>query len=206
MYRGDVVREVGGYSSRFEMTEDYELWTRLARRGRFAALGFVGMRYRVHGNAVSLQRRNVQIESSKGVSRAALERHLGRPLSGIEIDASAHLWQGWLQPRAGAAADRIVREAYQAFPAKSRRVRRRIRVTVARRFFMTAALLAFRGRIGDAVEHVWRGVAWQPLGAIEAVRIVVELGRFAILRRLRRGRPHSDPSGAVRRFLRRDPY
>jgi GT2 family glycosyltransferase len=205
MLRGSVVRELGGYSNRFEASEDYELWTRLVERGRFAALGFVGMHYRVHGNAVSLQKRSTQIESSKHVSRSALQRHLGRPLAEAEINASAHLWQGLLQPRAGAAADRIVREAYESFAAPSPRVRRRMRVTVGRRFFMTAMLLAARGRLFDAADHVLRGLAWQPLGGFEAIRVLGELTRFAVLRRLAR-RSQSDTSGAVRRFLHRGPF
>ncbi len=53
MMRTEAVRQVGGYRKQFEWVEDFDLWLRLAERGRLANLNEVLVRYRVHRKSVS---------------------------------------------------------------------------------------------------------------------------------------------------------
>jgi len=52
MFRRDVYVEVGGYSTMRQM-EDYDLWLRLAMRGKIATLDEMVVEYRIHDNQVS---------------------------------------------------------------------------------------------------------------------------------------------------------
>jgi len=57
MFRREVVVEAGGYTFEGLPGEDYELWSRLARRGaRFANLPEPLLRYRIHPGASKAQR------------------------------------------------------------------------------------------------------------------------------------------------------
>jgi glycosyltransferase involved in cell wall biosynthesis len=54
--RRDAVLAAGGFRTEFEPAEDYDLWLRLADRGRFAYVARPVARYRVHGGALGADR------------------------------------------------------------------------------------------------------------------------------------------------------
>ena len=53
MIKRDSLLGVGGYDQNFRFAEDYELWLRLASRGKFANLSFVTTHYRTYSEQVS---------------------------------------------------------------------------------------------------------------------------------------------------------
>ncbi|GGM66060.1 glycosyltransferase involved in cell wall biosynthesis [Halarchaeum rubridurum] len=51
-FRRGIVRELGGYDERFEFSEDYDLWLRLARRHAVRNLKAVRYDLRLHGESI----------------------------------------------------------------------------------------------------------------------------------------------------------
>jgi Glycosyl transferase family 2 len=72
MYRGDVVRDVGGYRKEFDVAEDYDLWTRLLRRGTLGNLPQQLLRYRVHARSVCSVHKEKQVRQGARIAGAYL--------------------------------------------------------------------------------------------------------------------------------------
>jgi len=53
MYRKQAVMDAGLYNPKFKSAEDYDLWGRLAKKGKIANINESLLRYRVHGAGVS---------------------------------------------------------------------------------------------------------------------------------------------------------
>jgi glycosyltransferase involved in cell wall biosynthesis len=56
MFRKDVFERVGGYDSRFNYCEDFELFDRMAEHGPVVAIPEPLLQYRIHATSVSMQR------------------------------------------------------------------------------------------------------------------------------------------------------
>jgi len=56
MFRGDIVRSIGGYSETATNVEDYELWLRLARHGFLGGIGEPLIKYRIHPHQITSYR------------------------------------------------------------------------------------------------------------------------------------------------------
>jgi glycosyltransferase involved in cell wall biosynthesis len=56
MFRGDVVRSIGGYSETAANVEDYELWLRLATHGFLGGIREPLIKYRIHPDQVTSYR------------------------------------------------------------------------------------------------------------------------------------------------------
>ena len=84
MLRREAVRSAGGYRARFALSDDYDLWLRLAERHRLANLPDVLVRYRVHPEQVSHQDLEQRVLSDLAAQTLARRRHagLGEPPSG----------------------------------------------------------------------------------------------------------------------------
>lgn len=55
-FKRDAAISVGLYDSKFDGAEDYELWTRLARKGKLHNLDQVLVKYRIHENQVTKEK------------------------------------------------------------------------------------------------------------------------------------------------------
>lgn len=73
------------YDSKMEPAEDYDLWVRLIRIGKFHNLQKVLLRYRVHNNQVSQQRSHLQIEAALK-SRLKMFQYLNYSIDEKEYD------------------------------------------------------------------------------------------------------------------------
>jgi hypothetical protein len=84
--RKDVVRASGGYRSTFEPSEDYDLWLRMSERSRLANLPNVLVRYRLHGNQLSVRKLEHQTLCVLAIRAAAEQRRNGSsdPLADIQ--------------------------------------------------------------------------------------------------------------------------
>jgi hypothetical protein len=69
MYQKKAVLAAGAYRPEFQHVEDYDLWFRLAQRGRLANLSDRLMHYRLHPHSVSATNAEVQAAKMKDVSR-----------------------------------------------------------------------------------------------------------------------------------------
>jgi len=63
MFRGDIVRSIGGYSETATNVEDYDLWLRLGALGPLGGIDLPLIKYRIHPN---------QITSFRTIPRSAL--------------------------------------------------------------------------------------------------------------------------------------
>ena len=79
MIRRDALMSLGGYEESLEAAQDFDLWLRLAERGRLANLNELILNYRVHLTSVSIGRRTLQFECLK---RACLAARVRRGLPG----------------------------------------------------------------------------------------------------------------------------
>jgi glycosyltransferase involved in cell wall biosynthesis len=71
MFRGDLVRSIGGYSETATNVEDYELWLRLARHGYLGGIGEPLIKYRIHPHQITSYR-TIPHSASAEVRRSRL--------------------------------------------------------------------------------------------------------------------------------------
>ena len=60
MFRRSEVLAIGGYDAAYPSSEDYDLWTRLLRRGRVLTLPIIGMKQRDHEGRATIEYRNIK--------------------------------------------------------------------------------------------------------------------------------------------------
>lgn len=177
MFRRELAREVGGYRDAFGVSEDYDLWTRLARHGRIVVLPFVGMHRRRHGGAATVVQRERHYHSSRSVMRRTLSESLRRDITDEEADAVATLWRNERRSGLTRIAERICREAYARFldgdPSSAQR--RRVRFITARQWTIFGLQSAFHGRFRDAFPALAYGVRWHLGGALVAAARAVRI-------------------------------
>ncbi len=77
--RAGAVRAAGGYRAAMRLVEDYDLWTRLAERGRLANLPLLLYWWRVHREGVSARNFVRQEAMARLVRRCARARARGEP-------------------------------------------------------------------------------------------------------------------------------
>lgn len=92
MMRSEAVAAAGGYRSLFSGSEDYDLWLRLAERGRIGNLADRLGAYRVHNQSFSERWRLRQTFSAALARRCAALRRAGQPDPGdardmVDLDA-----------------------------------------------------------------------------------------------------------------------
>ena len=118
--RTDLLREIGGYSSDYPYTEDFDLWLRIAEKARLAVLPEVLLKYRLHLASVSVTKRATQQDSARRALAAAYRRR-GLPETdrpAMESDAPTEVavmrkWAAWSM-RAG-HADTARHYAWKSF-------------------------------------------------------------------------------------------
>ena len=79
LMRREPVLAAGGYRRAVTDAEDYDLWMRLGERMRLANLPEVVLRYRLHGDQISLKKRRRQTLGFLAAQAAARSRRNGSP-------------------------------------------------------------------------------------------------------------------------------
>jgi glycosyltransferase involved in cell wall biosynthesis len=79
MLRRSTLCSIGGYDLRYRAAEDYDLFLRLAERGRLANLGQTLLKYRLHDRSVSHLQRSLQMEEMQTILAAAHARRGSHP-------------------------------------------------------------------------------------------------------------------------------
>jgi hypothetical protein len=175
MFRSDAARAAGGYVDGSDLSQDYDLWTRLIRSGRFVVTGTRGMRYRLHDRQASAVRRPEQRDTGVHITRRMLSELLEREVSQEETEAVASVWLQECRRDSAACANRVLSEAYGRFKrANSNRAERRmVRVETARRWMLAGAMFAWRRDILESARHVALALSWHPLGALAGAMAVL---------------------------------
>jgi glycosyltransferase involved in cell wall biosynthesis len=170
MFRRDVVLSLGNYRVEFDFSQDYDLWSRLAERGRLLVLPITGMRYRMHDRRVSVTSGKRQRLNSLSISRRNLTAFLGHELDDREFDSMTAVWRQFDRRGAAASAHRLFAEAYALFKETNtnRNHRRRVRMAKSRAFFLSAVQHTKRGHFGEAIALVGYSLLWHPLGFLRA--------------------------------------
>lgn len=182
MFRRAQALEAGGY--RLYVSEDYDLWTKLAEKGRIVILPQFGMRYRVHPTSLSKRAMADRIELSNGIKQRMLSGLLGRVVSDDETRAAAHVWDGVAAPGMLPIAERLMRETFRQFESRQppREAIRAVRRETASRVLVAGLLLASRGHATELPSHVVTSLRWSPAGTLRALAFA--LGR--VMPRIRR--------------------
>lgn len=80
MMRGNIVRSIGGYRSKYEWIEDHDMWLRLSQHGELSNIQKTGMCYRQHSKSVCWSHQEAQRGRMNELLREAyLERDLEFP-------------------------------------------------------------------------------------------------------------------------------
>lgn len=192
MFRRDDALAVGGFNESYRVSEDYDLWTRLARRGRVAILPFYGMRYRVHPqSATSATRPEERITAVRVVQRE-LGVLLGRTIEEAEAVAVRVVGGGefaigdrQLHAKVGIAA-RLYAEGYRKLltAGTGGDVARRVRRRTARRLGSFAMLALLRGEVRACALGFRHALRWSPWSAPAAALGVVSRELLARGRRV----------------------
>ena len=174
MYRRDQVLSIGGYDVHYALSEDYDLWTRLARLGQIVTLPKVMMKKRVHQQRVSFVMSERQRNRSAAITRRMLTGLLGRELTDDEMQSVISVWKRGHRPHSARVGHRILVEAYQHFIRMNPNVehRRRVRIVTASRWVVTAAHFARGGRFGQMFRHLGYAALWHPLGILMGTALV----------------------------------
>lgn len=87
LLRTDAYREIGGYRAVFAQSDDYDLWLRIVERYGCANLDRVVLRYRIHPNQLSLQKKKDQVLCALAARAAAALRAAGKadPLDAAQV-------------------------------------------------------------------------------------------------------------------------
>jgi glycosyltransferase involved in cell wall biosynthesis len=101
MLRKDVVLKAGGYDSRFNFCEDFELFDRMAEFGAVVALPEPLLQYRIHATSISMRRFFTMRRFSNFVRARAKARLAGRVLNYEQFERDAS--QRWCVARAAEA-------------------------------------------------------------------------------------------------------
>ena len=84
MLRCGCLQAVGGYDESLELTEDYDLWLRLAEATGLAKLTSQLYQYRQHAGSISAQRRGQQMfAQARTLEKALRRRHGANPPFGL---------------------------------------------------------------------------------------------------------------------------
>jgi hypothetical protein len=171
MFRRATVAALGNYSPEYPSSQDYELWSKLIRRGRCVVLPMIGMRHRLHRQRASVRWGQRQQSHSVAISRRNLETLLQRKLSDQEVAAVAAVWRQTGQRGMAAEAHRIFCQTYARFLATKppRRHRRRVRIAKARMWVTGAAMHAKHGNVVDALQYLGYAIRWHPLGFVSGL-------------------------------------
>jgi glycosyltransferase involved in cell wall biosynthesis len=150
-----------------ELAVDYDLWTRVLRRGKLAIVPFVVLQYRVHDGGVSVRRGQEQRRDALATSRRMLGELLQRELTDEEVTAVVGMWTANLPRGTAPLANRMLREAHARFTGSADALRLIHRET-ARRWTRAARVLVRRGRFVEALRCVayaflWRGGLLAPM-------------------------------------------
>jgi hypothetical protein len=108
MMRLDAVRKVGGYRGKYNISEDHDLFLRLAEVGRVANLPEVLFRYRRRYDGATHTHLHQLAEAKEKVLREAHERRglpvppgwKVEPWKPVPVGEQARVW-GWAALRAG---------------------------------------------------------------------------------------------------------
>ena len=85
MFRRDAVQAIGGYRPEFEAAEDFDVYLRLAERGRLANVPQVLFRYRQHMRSVGHRRQAFQQRQARAAVNEACRRR------GLPVDEGADI-------------------------------------------------------------------------------------------------------------------
>jgi glycosyltransferase involved in cell wall biosynthesis len=132
MLRRDVVLKVGGYDSKFNYCEDFELFDRMAEHGAVVAIPEPLLLYRIHATSISMQRFSTMRRLASFVRARQKARLEGRVLSYAEFDAgrksrwavaraadTLHTTSGFYYRKAGLAASEGSKAKAAAYLATS---------------------------------------------------------------------------------------
>jgi glycosyltransferase involved in cell wall biosynthesis len=162
MFRRSDVLELGGYAAEYPSSEDYDLWVRLLRRGRFLSLPLVGMKQRQHNARSDVQYGARKRHNWTSIMSESLARHLGRAVATTEINALITLWR--LDGALGMAptADAILREAFSHFchEHEDAALRNHVRRRTAQQWMNAATTFLRRGQRIEALRYVLRAARW----------------------------------------------
>ena len=198
MFRRGVVEELGGYDESCHAALDYDLWARIAGRGRIVVLPEVGMRYRVHHESLTACGRGRQFEAEMRVVGRMLSAYLGRELSDREVLALAQAWRWDAGGEEGVnpeLADAVLREAYAVFRrANGRHTRLIVRRHTAMQLTNAALRRLVRRDFADGLRYLLHALRWHApeaitYGAGRTAKRLSGLARGAGRRARRRLRP-----------------
>lgn len=92
MFRRAVFSELGGYRRFYELAEDYDLWLRMLEIGSVQNCSEILIKYRIHSEQVSAQRKSHQLVAELASKVAFLARQNGKREPSDDFQSLAEWW------------------------------------------------------------------------------------------------------------------
>lgn len=92
MFRRSVYAATGGYDTRYQAADDYDLWFKMAREGQLANLPDVLFGWRLHPDSVTRQKQRTSVAEAIKVRARAVLRGTYPARSAVHLLAPALLW------------------------------------------------------------------------------------------------------------------
>jgi glycosyltransferase involved in cell wall biosynthesis len=147
-----ALTDIGGYDERLSVTQDLDLWLRLAEVGELANLPEVVLKYRVHFASVTMQKRLLQTNAAKQVISEARRRRKLPP-------GRLQDWSQWVHMPTWKIKEEWVISALKAGNYRTAR-KHALAIAVAKPFrrerwrLLARTLLAGRPRLSQAIKLV----------------------------------------------------
>ena len=95
VFKRDVALDLGGYLEQKNYAEDYDLWVRCSRtKGKLFILPESLVKYRIHDNSVSHQKRKDQDDIAKSIVADRVSGLLSQNISAEDASVLSQFWKG----------------------------------------------------------------------------------------------------------------
>jgi glycosyltransferase involved in cell wall biosynthesis len=182
VFRAHVVRDVGGYRDEYHMAEDYELWSRLRDRTRFANQAVPLVRYRRHPQAIMRNRGAVGEELSHSVSQRLLTEYLRVPVTLSDATVLRLLYRGIGALPLGSVPGGLTllnRILGQARRVEDPRTVREFRERISQNLIERSVELADADR-GVSRALFWSALRWNPTDRVRRINTIKLGGRLYV--------------------------
>ncbi|WP_416675827.1 glycosyltransferase family 2 protein [Egbenema bharatensis] len=174
LYRRQAALTAGGYDEARRYSQDYDLWSRLTKQGKIVILPEFLQLQRIHGQAISAQKKTEQEALSLAQTRKNIANLIGEELSEEELRALRGFWivpVYWyyfgdvvLSREKATMIQTRLRQLYQAFVQQdaltSDSLKREIRQLIRQRYMDWLPHLGFRKHFMLKLQIFIYGLTW----------------------------------------------
>lgn len=176
-FRREIAKSLGGYLENRRYSQDYELWCRLVKVGKFAIIPEVLLQQRMHSNSISIDKKSEQKAYSLNQVRHNIKQLIGEEISLEEAEDLRWFWVGreWKHfpdsGKAGTLHSRL-KQIYRMFlqlniqQDSSSETSHQLHILIGRQFIFWIQSLRSRYNLRDKLNISIYAFVWHPIGLV----------------------------------------